>query len=47
MGLFDFFKKKKDGEELFEIYSPLNGTIMFTFNIKPDYYIKFALKISC
>ena len=28
MGLFDFFKKKKDGEELFEIYSPLNGTII-------------------
>ncbi len=28
MGLFDFFKKKKDVEEYFEIYSPLNGTII-------------------
>lgn len=28
MGLFDFFKKKKEVEEYFEIYSPLNGTII-------------------
>lgn len=28
MGLFDFFKKKKDGDDYFEIYSPLNGTII-------------------
>ncbi len=28
MGLFDFFKKKKYVEEYFEIYSPLNGTII-------------------
>lgn len=28
MGLFDFFKKKKDSEDYFEIYSPLNGTII-------------------
>ena len=28
MGLFDFFKKKKEVEEFFEIYSPLNGKII-------------------
>lgn len=27
MGLFDFFKKKKE-EEWFEIYSPLNGKVI-------------------
>ena len=28
MGLFDFFKKKKETEEWFEIYSPLNGRVI-------------------
>ena len=42
MGLFDFFKKKKDGEELFEIYSPLNGTIIPIEDIPDE---AFATKI--
>ena len=42
MGLFDFFKKKKEVEDLFEIYSPLNGTIIPIEDIPDE---AFAAKI--
>ena len=46
MGLFDFFKKK-DNEEWFEIYSPLNGKVINLSEVPDDAFAQKMVGDGC
>lgn len=47
MGLFDFFKKKKNDEEWFEIYSPLNGRVIDLSEVPDDAFAQKMVGDGC